>query len=1241
MKPGAERRNRVRALALVVLLLAGTVPAAAQRPASTDPAVRALVEQGNSWLGRGRGDLARQAFERALLSEPRNAAALAGLAQAHAMGGNRGEAEAALVKLRGILGEDSAEYRAVERAVRGFGLDAAQLGEARRLAREGRNAEAAALYRRLFGGVEPPPQYAVEYFLTLAGTQDGFEEAVRGLRAAAERRSDDLRVALALAQVLTYRAETRPEGMAALERLAQQPAVAGDATAALRRALVWDGPRPENIPLMERFLRRVRNDPEVTRLLQTAREAPPPPGPEVLARIGGFEALEAGRLNEAEARFQSALRVAPNDADALGGLGIIRLRQGRFAEARDLLERAMAADPTKAEQWRGARNGAVYALALAEGRELLRRRRPDEAERRAREALALQTPDPSAAYVLLGDVLSARQLWADAETAYRGALEIAPRDQAALAGLVRALEAQGKRDQAREFARRLPRSPPDPQTVAIEQARRAAAQVDDPDQAVAILRRQLLSGPNPWVALDLAVRLQSLGRTAEARETMAPYAARPATDVDSAFAAALFAERDGRLEDAAALIEKIPAARRPPAMTELYRRVTAVRDVGRLSSALRGQDAGAARDELLRRAARTTADGLEAAIVVRAFAQAGDRRNAAEAGRLALLQPLTEDGKLVLATALAEAGAMDLAGRLARELVSSRTAAPSVRLGASRILAGAAVAEAYAENARGDQAAAFERLRPVLETEPDNADAQRALAQLYLSASRPREAQTIAERLLQADRGDREARRLAIDAALALGDPRRAEALLVEGRTLHPGDDALDLLEARTALARQDPNRAEAALARVIERRRAAQASAPVVVASASGSLPNPFRETAARQAPGVAEGPMDPEIAELQRRIVELRKARAPDVRVGAGLAARSGSSGLDRLTAVQGRAEASVPTGVGSAALTARVETVLADAGRLPGNLVERRRFGYNAINDPGIALPGSVAGSGRDFGIAPAIGIRSDVFRVEIGTTPLGFRRTNAIGAAAVSVPVTPGFRVTASVDRAAVADTLLSWGGVRDPTTGRVWGGVVRTGGRLTLDFPGRDWSGYVFGGGGMVQGRETVSNRFFEAGAGLSRVVWRRGDEQNVAVGVEGTYLDYRRNSRHFTFGHGGYFSPQNFFGVALPVDWRGRGETLSWRLGASIGLAAWRERSEPFYPTDSGAQAALEDLAALIPDLETRHRGDRIVGLTGGLRGEVEWQLGDGWSVGGLAAGDASPKFQSGRLFLFTRLRFE
>jgi len=91
-----------------------------------------------------------------------------------------------------------------------------------------------------------------------------------------------------------------------------------------------------------------------------------PRDPETWADLAALDA-ELGRTAESESRFDHALRLDPKNGGALLGLGMLRERQRRFADAALLYERAATSDPTYA--WAARRAAALrshYGIAEVE-----------------------------------------------------------------------------------------------------------------------------------------------------------------------------------------------------------------------------------------------------------------------------------------------------------------------------------------------------------------------------------------------------------------------------------------------------------------------------------------------------------------------------------------------------------------------------------------------------------------------------------------------------------------------------------------------------------------------------------------------------------------------------------------------------------------------------------------------------------------------------------------------------------
>ncbi|WP_338665828.1 cellulose synthase subunit BcsC-related outer membrane protein [Pararoseomonas sp. SCSIO 73927] len=1263
------RRNGGRAALGVALALsawAGPAPAQVTPVASGQPgAVDVLVRQAERWLAADRLELAGPAVERALAAEPNNPAVLAVAARLEVARGNRSAADAYLARLR-TAGASPEQQSQAETAVRGATVDRGAIEEARRLARDGRTEAAAQRYRQVFGGQAPTDPYALEYYQTLSGTEAGRAEGQRGLAQLAGRSGATDRSRLAYAQSLTYAGNTRADGIRRLAELADRPEVAQEARQSWRAAIGFAGNDPAAAPQIEAYLQRYPDDAELRRRLEALRAQPAaaPADPNAAARQSAFARLEAGGSagnTDAARGFEAVLATNPNDADALGGLGIVRLRQGNQPEARRLLERAVAAAPDRAQQWQRALDAASYSTDLAEAQSRLRRNDLDGADTAARRAAMRQVDDRSDAEVVLGELALRRGDPQGAEQRFRAALARRPGFQPAQQGLNSALRAQGRAPAfatPRPAAPSAPRAPAAPQTATAEgnSYRAEAARVSDPTAAAAILRNAVAASPeDPWTRLDLARALRRGGRNAEARATVEDLAAR-STNPDAAFAAALLAEEDNRFADADALLARVPPNRRSPDMSRLAARVRGQREVQAAAATL-SLSPYEGRARLLALAARPDPTGSTAAAVIRAFGDANDRAGAVEAARTALANREASGtaARIAVAGALLGAGLDAEATALAAEADTSGATAEQRRDIAS-IRAGAAIRGSDRLNEAGDQADAFERLRPVLASDPGNSDANLALSRLYLGARRPEEALRVAEAVLMRDPRNLEARRSAIEASLAIGDGERAEALLAGAQSANPRDSRVALLEARVARAAGDEPRATAALERAAAFRSAeignARATAAAPAAMQMQGLANPFARAGAGAGTGTggtalaSAGPADPVLRQIRAEAEALRSETATLLSGAASVRTRSGDDGLDGLTEFGATFQAEVSPGALGGRLAASVQPVAIDSGSPSASVQALRRYGTNVL-DTNIAANAAGVASRRDTsatGVALALNyVRRDWLKLDIGTTPLGFRRTNVVGGIEISPAITDNLRVRVAGERRAVTDSLLSWAGAVDDRTGVTMGPVVRTGGRAQVEIPiGR---GYAYAGGGYAtfQGENVESNTRIEAGAGVSLPLYR-STAGELTGGVDLVYFSYDKNLRYFTLGHGGYFSPQEYMAFNVPVDWRGRVGNVAYRLGATAGYARYREDRAPFFPGDAGLQAQAEALATSSAGTTTPatafYAGQTQSGFVGGLRAEVDWSITPDLSLIGAVRYDKAADFDETRVLVRLQNRF-
>jgi tetratricopeptide (TPR) repeat protein len=649
---------------------------------------------------------------------------------------------------------------------------------------------------------------------------------------------------------------------------------------------------------------------------------------------------------------------------------------------------------------------------------------------------------------------------------------------------------------------------------------------------------------------------------------------------------------------------------------------------------LRGGQPGA-RQRLLSMAGNRDPSGATAAAVVRAFGRLGDGASAAAAARVALLaNPSAGPGlQLLLAGALVGAGRQAEADALLVPLADAPGLNQEERYQLASLQAVGAVARADRLSAAGDREAAYEELQPALESQPDNPGVNAALARLHLGAGNLAEARQITEELLRRDERNNDLRAMLIDIAIAQGDRRLAEQLLAEGREFRPGDARMALAEARLARSRGDAPRARQVL-ETATRNRVEELRADVArgqPAPATGLL-RPVGSVPGRS----GQPPADPLTAELARELAQARDETAAWLQAGGGLRSHSGQGGLSRLTEITAPVEASMPMPGLGGRIQLQAGAVSLFSGQLGGDTTSLRRFGTNPLAASPTARPDDMA-----TGVALGLAYAMRNIRIDAGTTPLGFQQTTALGGVEVALPVTTGLQLRLAGERRAVTESMLSYAGLTDPASGRSWGGVTRNGVRGQLEYALTDRAGLYAGGGwSALLGENVATNRSVELGGGMY-VAPVRTPEEELLLGLDLRYTHYDRNLRHFTFGHGGYFSPQSHVVGSLQADWRRQWGDLTTRLQGSLGWQSFREHDSAVFPNDRALQAALVGAAASDPTLITSYAGESATGPAGGMRANVEYALTPTLRIGAAGRLEHSGNYDEAAGLVYLRWRLD
>ncbi|MEO8296630.1 MAG: cellulose synthase subunit BcsC-related outer membrane protein [Burkholderiales bacterium] len=946
---------------------------------------------------------------------------------------------------------------------------------------------------------------------------------------------------------------------------------------------------------------------------QGGRRVPTPDDPAVQARLLGYAALAGRQHQQAEGHFQNALKRRPNDAASLGGLGIVRLRQSRYAEARRLFDEAAARETGDPREWHELTAVARYWDDVDRARALLDQGQPQAAEALLRPALALQ-PEQTEARVLLGEALRQTGRLQAADEQFREVLARDPGNARALRGrfavaMQQAAVAQTPTElnailtDARAAAARQGVPLADVvDATALRAAADALTAQGHTESAQKLLEWGVAARPaDAWLRHDLARLYLRNGLPSLATATMDDGVARAPGDADMRYAAALIALSTDREEDALANLGAIAPSERSDAQRSLAESARFELSLKRYRAALARGDAEAAE------AALVEAQGLVRGSPSRQLRVAGAQLGAGQRLRaIALLESidpaaLPPDEALRWAEIGLDAGLVERAGAVLAGLARTQRGTPLQDriIDAQARLAEQRIESALAAGRPGDaRALASDSLSAWTSTTPVPAVAQRAQARLWLAAGEPALALRAIEAQLVADPQDQSTRLLQVQALAAAGRAAEARAAMERLLADRPQDAEVRLEAAR--LARQD------------------------------GDYNGAMRHLRAYTAAPSAARAADPAaLARVQSAIDDIEARRQPMAELAWWTSSRAGSPGISNLRTREVPFVLRWPVGWASHVF-AHVDPVRLDAGTLPVAYADAEAFGQvRALQPPGTPLPQPLPQSANGTNVG--IGWEDDRRRIDVGLTGVGMPVTNLVGGWRQSFDQ-PGMDVTLDVSRRPQTSSLLTYAGAHDPMTGAVWGGVTQTGASLRLGWERP--SGNSFSSTwrlGWLDGTHVQRNTVMQW-RGVADRDWLRGDSWRLNAGVAAMLWRFQHNSSAATYGQGGYYSPQRYVSLSLPVTLTGRRGDLSYQLRGAVSHSWTHEDAAPYYPLDPALQAAAGNPTV---------RGGAGGGFGSSLRAAVEWKLSPQWVTGALFDIERSSDYAPNRAMVYLRHFFK
>lgn len=1093
----------------------------------------------------------------------------------HLMNDEVGAAEASLSTMQSRY-PGAARTVAMQRYFDATTARRSELQQARLFATAGRYDDALAIFAELFPEGMPTLRMQLDYLAIAGQRNDGWLPTRRALETLNERYPEMPPVQLALANHIASRYPADPDVLALYRQMANGPDLGRQAADAWLRSLAR---RPYNAATLAEYAElalRYPSDSDIQdryrqaqRMIAEERERMR--DPYYRAMREGLALLEQESNTRAEQRLRYALIGRPNDEEVLGGLGVIHLRRGQQSRALPYFRKALAnnSNPDLRGKWQALIDTSSYWAWVKEADALIAKGRFNEAEERLNLATQLRVDLPRA-YVSYGDLELAQRRYARADYYYQQALNRDPLDAAALWARVALREQRYGRQQALAFVDGL--SPAQQRQIAsrsrgLRADHNAALLADaqrsgDRNQLRAALEQAMNPEPtSPWLRADIADGYVSLGESEKAHSLMASWTRRN-PDPEMRFAYSLFLSRQGETDAAQAQLLQVPPSQRSAAMESSLLRWRIASDLQDLGAAGEG-GAGADTDAFVQR-----------------LDQLADEYRDDPDAMLRVADLYTEVGE--------EAAAKDVIDAMSPQ----RDWPISRRLAYGDILIKLGEFDRYAELEAGvvrealseDEQRQFNQQRAryqLARAESFEADEKYVVAySLFHQSAQVGGSHRITARLgaMRNSRriGEEQSYQEQATALLAQGDSLWPSALMDLAQALHdsgdePGRDrALAQLKGREDASSLDLRNAMV-LAESAERWESAEefaylalardAAAPVDGAGTSGQSAGGGQSVLDR----VAEQPGSEDEAEQQRlyrqagdnwltRSVKASIDRYRDRRDGHVIIGFDHSVREGREKTGQVPIEARIPVPDLEGHLLLRADYVSLSSGRVD----------YLDPDPVDPAIRSRIPFSEKASGFALGIGWQADTWEADIGTTPIGLRESSWVGGFSTTGDVGDvGWRLTLS--RRPELGTTLSYGGMEVPGSavtgaGTEWGGVLRSGAKLGLSYD----EGGALGYWGSLQAHLLQGNRVEDnqrLGL-LGGVYWRviAEEDRNLRLGVNVTHLQYDKNLEEFTLGHGGYFSPQSYFSLSLPVRYYGRwGPNWSYLLGASVSQSVSQE----------------------------------------------------------------------------------
>ncbi|MBF0203513.1 MAG: BCSC C-terminal domain-containing protein [Desulfamplus sp.] len=213
--------------------------------------------------------------------------------------------------------------------------------------------------------------------------------------------------------------------------------------------------------------------------------------------------------------------------------------------------------------------------------------------------------------------------------------------------------------------------------------------------------------------------------------------------------------------------------------------------------------------------------------------------------------------------------------------------------------------------------------------------------------------------------------------------------------------------------------------------------------------------------------------------------------------------------------------------------------------------------------------------------------------------------------------------AEIHRTVVDDSILSMSGFDDPYSNQEWGRVVKNGINIgrNISFGKNDWFS-LNGGFDAYRGVNMLKNSSLQLNAATGKTIpMQNGDEMTLGLYV--TWMHFQHNSNFYTFGHGGYYSPDFMF-TAGPLFRYKTASCKDYSMDFQLSVGWMKEKNADAEKYPVHYEIVDEFTASALDELKGVHAGNTSSTMTGSMKLEGWKIMTDNLAAGGFFSMNAA-----------------